>query len=236
MPARLTARQTVRMDPRLRAAVDANRHWYDDVFALHGIRVRVDRGLWTASGRPPPWHSAVKSLEPGVASERVVRAVAHLEHCAVADSFGDLELDRLGFETLIEAQWLHRGPVDPPPDGLPEGWSVVDTVDGLAEWARGHDYTGVLPPAVLDHPRFHVLARSAAGLLGGGAVTHDGGGSVGLSNAWGAAAVAVSGDVLLAVAALHPGRSVTDYADGVELEAMRSAGFAPLGPQRVWIR
>ena len=236
MPARLTARQTGRMDPRLRAAVDASRRWYDDVFALHGIPVRVFGGLWSGSGPPPPWHSAAKSLEPGVDTERVVQAVASLEHCTVADSFGDLELDRYGFETLIEAQWLLRGSAGEPPNGLPTSWSVVDTGEELAEWAAAHDYTGVLPRTVLDHPRFHVLSCRRAGVLVGGAVTHDGGGPVGLSNAWGAGSVASSGDVLVAVAALHPRRSVTDYAEGAELDAMVSAGFAPLGPQRVWIR
>ena len=63
------------MDPRLRAAVDASRHWYDDVFALHGIPVRVDDGLWSALGPPPRWHSAAKTLVPGIDTERVVRAV-----------------------------------------------------------------------------------------------------------------------------------------------------------------
>jgi hypothetical protein len=229
-------RQNGGMDPRLRAAVDASRQWYDDVFALHGVPVRVDDGLWSALGPPPPWHSAVKTLEPGIDTERVVRAVESLEHCAVADSFGDLEPERHGFELLIEARWVHRGPVGEAPDRFPEGWSVVDTVEELAEWAAAHDYTDVLPPAVLDHPRFRILACRQDGALAGGAVTHDAGDVVGLSNGWGAGAVATSTGVLAAVAVLHPGRPVTDFAEGAELDAMVAAGFTPLGPQRVWMR
>jgi hypothetical protein len=38
------------------------------------------------------------------------------------------------------------------------------------------------------------------------------------------------------VSVLHPGRAFTDYASGAELEALLTAGFAALGPQRVWIR
>jgi hypothetical protein len=224
------------MDPQLRAAVDASRQWYDDVFALHGIPVRIDDGLWTALGSPPPWHSAAKTLEPGVETERVVRALAALEHCAVADSFGDLEPERHGFELLIEARWLHRDPLPQREDRLPGGWSVVDTVAGLTEWTAAHDYAIVLRPVVLDHPRFRILARRHAGALVGGAVLHDGGGAVGLSNTWGEVVVAAPDELLTAVAALHPGRPVTGYADGVELDAMVAAGFSALGPQRVWVR
>ena len=224
------------MDQRLRAAVDASRRWYDDVFALHGIPVRVDDGLWSALGPPPPWHSAVKTLEPGVETERVVGAVATFEHFSVADSFGDLAPERHGFELLIDARWLHREPVGETTDRLPEGWSVVDTVEELAEWATAHDYVGVLPPSVVDHPRFRILARRRAGALVGGAVAHDGGRAVGLSNTWGEGTLATSDEVLTAVAALHPGRPLTDFARGTELDAMVAAGFTALGPQRVWVR
>src|SRR4051812_40772559 len=104
MPPRLTAgrrhspaRQTDRMDPRLRAAVDASVRWYDDVFALHRIPVRVEDGLWVALRSPPPWHSAVKTLQPGIETGRAARAVAGFEHCSVADSFADLDLEPHGF-------------------------------------------------------------------------------------------------------------------------------------------
>lgn len=224
------------MDPRLRLAVDASVAWYDDVFALHGIPAQVDAGLWSALGSPMPWHSAAKTVEPGVETERAVEAVSVYDHRSVADSFGDLALDDHGFTLLFEATWLYRGPVADAGGDPPEGWSVVADADGLAEWSAAHDYVGVLRPAVLDHPRFRVLACHRAGALVGGAVTHDGAGALGFSNAWGAGEVAASAEVLAVVAALHPGRAITDFAQGTELEAMLAAGFASLGPQRVWIR
>jgi hypothetical protein len=224
------------MDPRLRGAVDASRRWYDDVFALHGVPVRVEDGVWSALGTAPPWHSSAKTLSPGIETQRVTAAVAVHEHCAVADSFGDLEPERDGFELLIDAQWLYRDPAPERAAALPAGWSVVTDADDLAEWATAHDYVGVLPARVLDHPRFRVLALRSTGGLVGGAIAHDAAGVVGLSNAWGEAALDVSDAVLAAVAVLHPGRAVVDYADGAELEAMVAAGFTPLGPQRVWVR
>ena len=217
--------------------MDASLCWYDDVFALHAIPARLRDGLWSALGKPPPWHSAAKTVEPGVDTGLAVRAVQAFEHCAVADSFGDLALDRHGFELLFEATWLHRPPEDGPSRPLPEGWSVVSEVDTLAAWNAAHDYTDVLLPGVLDQPRFRILARHRDGVLVGGAVAHRCSGVVGLSNAWAAAGEAPAHDELLAaVHALHPGRAVTDYAMGADLDAMLAAGFTPLGPQRVWIR
>jgi hypothetical protein len=223
------------MDPRLRAAVDASARWYDDVFALNDVPVRVEDGLWCALGPPPPWHSAAKTLEPGVATERVIRAVAAFDHCAVADSFGDLDLARHGFEVLIEATWLHRPPGQRTAT-WPDGWSVLASAEALSEWVTAHDYADVLPPAVLDVPRFRVLGFDRGGRLLGGAVTHDGDGAVGLSNTWGAGRVHASAGVLAAVSALHPGRAVVDYATGAERESMVAAGFVPLGPCRIWTR
>jgi hypothetical protein len=224
------------MDPRLRTAVDASRRWYDDVFALHRLGVRVENGLWSSVDGSLPWHSAAKKLDRGVETRRVLDAVSAYEQCTVADSFGDLRLDGHGFDILFEATWLHRDAVEPSTDRPPDGWSVVTTGDVLAEWNDAHDYAGVLLPAVLTHPAFRVLACRRDGRLVGGAVTRDGGDAVALSNTWGAGEVAESDDVLGMVALLHPGRAVTDYARGAELDAMLASGFAALGPQRVWSR
>jgi hypothetical protein len=212
--------------------------WYDDVFTLHGIPTSIEGGLWWALEPPPPWHSEVKTTEPGV---DVARVLAVYAGGSVADSFGDLDLRAHGFSLLIEATWVHHAPIAEPPTGLPEGWTVVRDTRLLAEWNTAHDYAGVLIPAVLDHPSFAVLARHSRGVLVGGAVVHRPAGSahgvVGLSNAWAAGQDVVDHAELLAViGALHPGAGVTDYAGGVELDSMVAAGYARLGPQLVWER
>jgi hypothetical protein len=223
------------VDPRLRAAVDNSIAWYDDVFALHDIPTRTEGGLWWALGTPPPWHSAVKTTEPGVTVERVL--AVHLQG-AVADSFGDLDLRPHGFTVLVDATWVHHAPLLEPPAGLPDGWMVVRDAGLLAEWNDSHDYTGVLLPGVLDLSAFTVLARHSRGSLVGGAVVHRGDRSVvGLSNTWSAESFEIDHtEVLAAVGALHPGAGVTDYTQGADLEAMVAAGYTTLGPQRVWVR
>ena len=223
-------------DP-LDVAIQASRRWYDDVFALHGITVRSDGELWTALGDPPPWHSAAKTLARHVDADAVLAAMASHPHGSVADSFGTLDLGPHGFELLLDAEWLHHpGVADAT---WPRRWSVVEDEGLLVEWCRRHDYAGVLPAATLARPEFRVLAVVAGGEPVAGAVVHDAGDVAGMSNLWSRGPAPTAADVaevLACAGVLHPGRPVTDYAWGDELDVLRAAGFTAVGPQRVWAR
>ena len=222
-------------DPRLLAAVGASRRWYDDVFALHQIAVGSDQGLWWAEGAPPRWHSAVKTLAPTTDPSQALQRMERHPQGSVADSFGLLDLVPHGFDLLFAAKWLHHRAVaatTPPAD-----WSRVVDADLMARWNEHHDTVGVLPTDLWAHPRFTVLARHDGDDLTGGAVLHDAGTVVGLSNGWS------SGDhpldpleLLVLAAATHPDRDVVDFAWGDDLEDMLGAGFEPVGPQHVWVR
>ena len=233
----------------IRAAIEASRRWYDIVFALHGIPAHADDRLWVALDAPPPWHSAVKTLSPKVDGVLILAAMEPHPHGSVADSFGVLDLGKYGFDLLIEASWVvHEGVREAV---WPDGWSVVDDAGLLARWCLLHDYEDVLTPAILSNPRCQVLARVEDGQLVGGAILHDGGQAAGMSNLWsGAGAGAGAGDgeragevgpedvteVLACAGILYPGRPVTDFAWGSELDAVMAAGFMSVGPQRVWAR
>jgi hypothetical protein len=223
------------MDERLLAAVTASRRWYDDVFELHGIAVGADDSLWWAEGTPPRWHSAVKTLLPTTDPTAALRRMEDHGVGSVADSFGLLDLAAHGFELLIDATWLHhRGVAAGPP---PAGWTRVLEADLMDRWNQLHDTVGVLPSDLWAHPRFIVLARHAGDELTGGAVLHDAGTVVGLSNGWSSEGLSLDPAELLHLAAgAHPGRAVVDYAWGEELDTMVGAGFAPLGRQHIWLR
>lgn len=197
------------------AAVAASAQWYDDVFGALGIPRTRQGDLWVARGTPPPYHSAVKTLAPGVPTGEVLAAMAAFEHGTVADSFGDQDLAAHGFDLLIDAQWLHRPGTTGP---MPAGWRVI----GDAPWND----------SVPRHPRLTFLGRFAGDELVGGVVLHDTSGAVGISNGWQVAWP----DVVAAAGAIHPGRDLVDYAAGEDLDAAVAAGFAALGPQRVWLR
>ena len=222
-------------DQRLLAAIAASRSWYDDIFDLHRIAVGSDEALWWAEEAPPRWHSAVKTLVPTTdPSGALVRMERH-PHGTIADSFGLLDLGPQGFELLFAATWLHHRGVA---SGAPTpGWTNVLDSAVMARWNQHQDTVGVLPADLWRHPRFTVLARNHGDGLTGGAILHDAGTVVGVSNTWSSADDPIDPRVLLEIAAeTHPGRAVVGYAWGPELETMLGAGFEPLGPQHVWIR
>jgi hypothetical protein len=219
--------------PLLRA-VEASLAWYLDVFAAHNTASRIEDDLWFAEAEPPGWHSAAKTLAPGVPRELVLAAVEPFPRCSVADSFADLELSGEGFHLLFRAMWFVHPPLSPT-KGFPHGWSVLTTDDQLVEWNAAHGTTGVLVPALLQHSRFTFLVQRRAGTTVGGAVLHDTPSAVELSNTWSSHSDCPDpGELLGCIAAARPGRPVVGYS-GVN-DDMFTAGFAALGPLVVWAR
>lgn len=230
------ARQTPAMDPRLRAAVDASLAWYDAIFAVHGLGCSVQDGLWTTPSPPPPLHSAVKTVEPGVDPARVVAAArGRGGRAGVADSFADLGLDAHGLELLFEARWIHRAWDGHDAEGHAPGWTVVRTAEALAAWTARHGTTKVLLPGVLDRSSFQVLARGPQDAPTGGAVLHLGTGVVAVTNVWSQPADDVWPALVQTTSALWPGRDLVGYEHGDDLTAATAAGFADVGPHLIWV-
>ncbi|MFW5468572.1 hypothetical protein ACOCJ4_00840 [Knoellia sp. CPCC 206435] len=223
-------------DQQLRAAIGASLAWYEQVFALHGIPTRCEDGLWSALGEPPRWHSAAKTLRPDVDPERVVKVLAPFPGCGVADSFGTLDLSGHGFAPLFRATWLHRPPSADGALTWPEGWSVLGDPDELAAWNEHQDTTGVLVPALLEHPDFTFLVRREGGAMVAGAVLHRTGEVVDLSNTWAAGDEADEVPAMVVCAeGLHPGLPMVGYSADDDLSHFTDAGFEALGPQVVWV-
>jgi hypothetical protein len=213
------------MDPRTSAAVASSVQWYDDVLASYGIPVARKDRLWVAGAEPPRWHSAVKTTEPGALPlDAVLSAMSPFAHGSVADSFGELDLEPCGFTLLIAATWLHLP--GPATAGMPHGWHIVDEAAALDAWNLAND---TVVPA---HPRITILGRYQGDQLVGGVALNDSAQAVGVSNSW----KVDWPDVVAVAAAVHPGRDLVTFAAGAERDAALSHGFAPVGPQHVWVR
>ena len=224
------------MDPRLRSAVDASIGWYEDLCTLHGVATTLREGLWSALAPPPPLHSDAVVVEPGVSADQIGQRLLTRASAGVKDSFATLDLSGLGMRELFAASWLAREP-DPSPPAAPPGWSLVTGAGDLAEWAAGHDTTGVLLPPLLARARLAVLARRQGGRIVAGAVARLDAGVVEVSNAHAAPGSALDwAELVAAVGARFPGRRLVGYEHGEALDAARAVGFTATGPLRVWVR
>lgn len=221
------------LSPALRAAVDASLSWYDALCALHAVPCGIEDDVWRAFTSPPPLHSAAKTVEPGVRPDRAVSAAAG--HGGIADSFGEFDLSAEGYRLLFEAQWIHRPAPPAGPRRLPNGWTVLRAPSELKAWTSRHDTEAVLLPGLLQRSAFRVIGKRCDGGYGAGAVLHLCSGVVDLSNVWTIAEDLDWAELVRAAAALFPGRALVGYELGSDLERATDAGFATLGPQRVWI-
>lgn len=222
----------------LRAAVDASLSWYDALCALHRVPCGIDEDVWCAYAPPPPLHSAAKTVEPTARPDRALAAVG--EEGSIADSFGAFDLSSEGYRLLFEAQWIHRPAPDVTSRRLPAGWVGIRTAPELRAWTSRHDTEAVLLPTLLQRSSFRIIGRAVDGDPEGGydagAVLHLCGGVVDVSNVWTVTEGLDWDELVRAAAATFPERALVGYEYGPDLERASAAGFATVGPQRVWVR
>jgi hypothetical protein len=188
------------------AAVRENAQWCDLVCRGHGRPTAFADGVWRAGRRSPEFYPDAVTLAPGIPAGRVLAGLDLSPGCSVKDSFADLDLAPYGFAVLFDAQWIHR----PPWTGGPGGWRRI-------------------PPGDFpDDPSVVVLGDDE----GGRVVAHRSDRAAGLSN--------LIGDdwpgAVAAVGTAFPGLPIVGYEQSADLPAASAAGFAPIGPLRVWFR
>jgi hypothetical protein len=226
-----------RLDPRLRRAVDGSVGWYEDLCALHGIGTRIAAGIWRSAGPPPALHSDVVIVEPSATAEGLIEAFSGRTSWGYKDSFASLAPSGPSVQLLFEATWMHReAPARSREGHRATPWRPLRTAEALARWNAGWDTSEVLLPGLLERGHFAILGRFEAEEIVAGAVARLGSGAVDVSNVHGVDGRAVDWEELVvAIGAVFPDRELVGYERGEDLDAALSAGFAPVGPLRVWI-
>lgn len=214
-------------------AVSNNVGWCALVADRGGVPDR-GAGVWRVTGRAAPLFPDAVTLRPGVVADAVAAVLVDRPVCSVKDSFADVDLEPHGFRVLFTGRWIGRAPA--PVSQVP-GWSQVTEPVELARWCTAAELPEVLPLRLLREPSVRILAAHHDGLLVAGAILTLTGAVVGLSNVvqvLGAAPLVW--DRLGSVVAAHgPGRPIVGYEHGADLERALAAGFADLGPVRVWL-
>ncbi|MFF3018055.1 hypothetical protein [Streptomyces sp. NPDC057939] len=230
----------------LLAAARNNADWCDAVSRAHGVPTVFAPAAWSGAARTPALYPDAVSLTPGATAAEVLGGVDTASPgCSVKDSFAALDLGPAGFEVLFEARWIHR-PAGPAAAGGGDGgdggpvWSRVRDAGELADWEAAWDEgepSGLFRPELIS-PEVVFLAGRAGGRIVAGAVLSLGGGVVGVSNLFAPDPAGSDSAWAAAVGAAHelwPGLHVVGYEHGEDLDAAVRAGFAPIGPLRVWL-
>jgi hypothetical protein len=217
-------------------AAQNNADWCDLVCRTHGVGTDRDRDLWVARRRSPPMYPDAVTLGPDPSAAEVLRRVDASPGCSVKDSFASVDLSPDGFRPLFEAEWIHRPARHDLVDGPP--WTAVRTPEELRAWGAAHGGGDVFRPALLADPAVAILMVRDGDAIGAGVIGNRSDSVVGLSNlfvttldadrAWAGAVGALS--------VRYPGLPLVGYESGSSLSAARRAGFASVGPLRVWLR
>jgi hypothetical protein len=214
----------VRIDPRALTAASNNADWCDLVCRAEGIATSISDGVWATHRRSPPLHPDAITLTPTASADAVLARVEPGDGCSVKDSFASLDLGRLGFRVLFDAEWIYLS-------------RPSDTVDTL-RWRATSDFPAWrhIPGPVFDDPSVCALVARCGDEVVAGVIANRSAEVVGLSNL-----VVLGHDVdevwtsaVGAVSARFPGLPLVGYELGASLEAARDAGFASVGPLRVW--
>ncbi len=199
----------------------------------HGKPGRFLPHTWVNAEPVPRFYPNVITLTTGEADieeqRQTVRLLlsSHLPgRWAVKDSFKTLEIARLGFDVLEEANWVRRAQ---PKAG--------EAVSGLL-WERAGPGGDAFPATLFGDENFAMFSGRRDGVIVAGGTFYRADKVVGLSNvvADSGEASAVWRDLAALAAATFPGLPVVGYESGRELQAARKAGFEVGDPLRIWVR
>lgn len=225
-----------------------NAQWCAAMCRAHGGRSHLSASLWHADQAMPAFYpSAVTLRSTAQAQAEILRRLASARLPAgstVKDSFAVLDLGEVGFAPLFDATWLWR-PADAPTGEAGEvQWRRVADEATLARWqaAWSPDASAspVFVPALLQQSEHSILAGWRGGLIVAGCVASHSKSVIGLSNWFAVGApdaaqeTAMLRTCLAAIAQWHPELPVAGYESGERLARFQQAGFAPIGPLRVW--
>jgi hypothetical protein len=181
------------------------------------------------------------TLQPEANAETILARVDAASGCTIKDSFSSLDLSRLGFRVLFDAEWISRPARKPrTPATRTSRWVRVATLPALAQWedAWGADggAPGLFRPDLLADESIVILGHVKADRIVAGAIANLADDVVGVSNVF--TTTAQEGDpwasCVEAIAAHFPGRAIVGYESGPTLVAAHRCGFRSVGPLRVW--
>lgn len=225
-------------DPRVLLAAANNAAWCTSMCRAHDLETHQDRQRWWSTSRTPLYYPDVVTLDPATTGADVLQGIDTSVGCSVKDSFSTLDLTSAGFRLWFEATWIHLPAASrtAPRSGL--RGAVVRDRTALRQWQRvwGDGGPDLFVPPLLEDPDVRLISVREHADVAAVAVLNRSAGAVGISNLVIARsrAVEIWAAVVAVAADLFPGLAIVGYEQQDELANAVAAGFAEIGPVRVW--
>jgi len=198
---------------------------------------------WVNAETVPRFYPNVVSLTTGesdIDEQRQIVEMLLKSHLpgrwAVKDSFKTLDIARLGFDVLFEANWIRKvEPKAPTPGSAPPRSHAA--VSGLS-WERAKPGGEGFPASLFSDDNFAMFSGRRDGAVTAGGTLYRSDGVVGISNVTADVdeAPAVWRDLAMLAAVTFPNLPIVGYESGDELKAARRAGFEVGDPLRIWVK
>jgi hypothetical protein len=199
----------------------------------HGTVGRFLVHTWVNAEPVPRFYPNIVTLTTGeadiVEQRQTVRILLKSNlpgRWAVKDSFNTLDIARLGFDVLFEANWIRLA--------QPKAAMMLS---GLS-WERAKPGGEAFPASLFSDENFAMFSGSRNGAVVAGGTLYHSDGVVGISNVSADAdeAPVVWRDLAALAASTFPGVPLVGYESGDELKAARKAAFELGDPLRIWVK
>jgi hypothetical protein len=210
-----------------------NARWCNAVCFAHGKSGRFLEHMWVNAEAVPRFYPNAVTLsaaEQDIDEQRQTVRILLKSHIpgrwAVKDSFQTLDIARLGFDVLFEANWIRKAHP-----------RAAAATSGLT-WERSSQPSADLPAGLFSDANFALFSGKRDGVVVAGATFYRTETVVGLSNVVAEAAdeVAVWHDLAAIAGREFPGLPLVGYESDDDLEAARQAGFEIGDPLRIWVK
>jgi hypothetical protein len=210
----------------------------------HGKFGRFLEHTWVNAEPVPRFYPNVVTLTTGPAELDEQRETVRLllssnlpGRWAVKDSFKTLDIARLGFDVLLEANWIRKTPPKERGKPAPFRGRSGPLISGLS-WERAGPGGDAFPAPLFGDENFAMFSGRRDGAIVAGCTFYRTDRLVGVSNVVADSddAPAVWRDLVTLAAATFPGLPLVGYESGAELKAARKAGFELGDPLRLWVR
>lgn len=175
-------------DDLLQLAITDNVHWCSAICNARGADDDLTVSPWINLKTYPRYYPNIITRGPGEQAQvckaiELLRSLCIPKGWGIKDSFADLELEDLGFETVIYGSWF--GGIPNAPQKPPEHWKKAQSINELRSWkaAWGEESdVHTLPDALLNDSRIEFWFRFENNVLEAGFICFRTEFSVGLSN------------------------------------------------------